>query len=167
MIGKFYKSFRPAILAFLVVTFLMNYVFINALIPSGSMEPTIMTGDRVIGFRFLRHFKRGDIVIFKDPDQGGYYLIKRIIGTPGDTVTIRDGIVSVNGTVLDEPYIKELMFAEAPFSITLPEDGYFVMGDNRNDSYDARFWENKVLYGKKIAGIAKFRYWPLKSAGTI
>ena len=117
----------------------MNFVFINAYIPSGSMENTIMTGDRVFGVRFLREFDRGDIVIFKDPDGGDFYLIKRVIGLPGETVTIENGVVSVNGMQLTEAYLKEPMIPEEDFSITLPEEGYFVMGDNRNDSYDARY----------------------------
>lgn len=154
------KSCRDIILTVFVMIFLMNFVFINAYIPSGSMENTIMTGDRVFGVRFLKQYDRGDIVIFRDPDGGNYYLIKRIIGLPGETVEISDGMVYVNGIRLDEPYLKEKMAGEEKFSITLPEDGYFVMGDNRNDSYDARYWEHKVVFGEEIAGKALFRYWP-------
>ncbi len=156
-----FKSCKDMILTILVMIFLMNFVFINAYIPSGSMENTIMTGDRVFGVRFLKNYDRGDIVIFKDPDGGGYYLIKRIIGLPGETVEIRDGKVYVNKTKLDEPYLKEEMTKEEEFSITLPEDGYFVMGDNRNDSYDARYWEHKIVFEDNIAGKALFRYWPI------
>lgn len=126
-----------------------------------------MTKDRVLGARFLKNYERGDVVIFKDPDQGGYYLIKRIIGTPGDTVSIADGAVSINGVVLDEPYIKEPMDKEEVFSITVPENGYFVMGDNRNDSYDARYWDNKIVYEKDITGTAILRYWPIQNIGLI
>ena len=146
------------LLIFLVTTFLMNYVLINAYIPSGSMENTIMTGDRVIGLRFIRHYNRGDIVIFPDPDGGGYYLIKRIIGLPGDTVTIQGGTVSINGTPLEEPYLKETMRKDESFSITVPDSGYFMMGDNRNDSFDARYWENKIVYEENITGKAVLRY---------
>lgn len=155
------------LLIFLVTTFLMNYVLINAYIPSGSMENTIMTGDRVIGLRFIRHYNRGDIVIFPDPDGGGYYLIKRIIGLPGDTVTIQGGTVSINGTPLEEPYLKETMRKDETFSITVPEEGYFMMGDNRNDSFDARYWENKIVYEENITGKAILRYWPVPSFGAI
>ena len=150
MFSKNFKSLRFMLLIFLVTTFLMNYVLINAYIPSGSMENTIMTGDRVIGLRFIRHYNRGDIVIFPDPDGGGYYLIKRIIGLPGDTVTIQGGTVSINGTPLEEPYLKETMRKDESFSITVPDSGYFMMGDNRNDSFDARYWENKIVYEENI-----------------
>ncbi|MSS36499.1 signal peptidase I [Clostridium porci] len=157
---KALKSCKDVIITILVMIFLMNFVFINAYIPSGSMENTIMTGDRVFGVRFLREFDRGDIVIFKDPDGGDFYLIKRVIGLPGETVTIENGVVSVNGMQLTEAYLKEPMIPEEDFSITLPEEGYFVMGDNRNDSYDARYWEHKIVYEDNIAGKALFRYWP-------
>ena len=157
MFSKNFKSLRFMLLIFLVTTFLMNYVLINAYIPSGSMENTIMTGDRVIGLRFIRHYNRGDIVIFPDPDGGGYYLIKRIIGLPGDTVTIQGGTVSINGTPLEEPYLKETMRKDESFSITVPDSGYFMMGDNRNDSFDARYWENKIVYEENITGKAVLR----------
>lgn len=165
--SKNFKSLRFMLLIFLVTTFLMNYVLINAYIPSGSMENTIMTGDRVIGLRFIRHYNRGDIVIFPDPDGGGYYLIKRIIGLPGDTVTIQGGTVSINGTPLEEPYLKETMRKDETFSITVPDGGYFMMGDNRNDSFDARYWENKIVYEENITGKAVLRYWPAPSFGPV
>lgn len=167
MFSKNFKSLRFMLLIFLVTTFLMNYVLINAYIPSGSMENTIMTGDRVIGLRFIRHYNRGDIVIFPDPDGGGYYLIKRIIGLPGDTVTIQGGTVSINGTPLEEPYLKETMRKDETFSITVPDGGYFMMGDNRNDSFDARYWENKIVYEENITGKAVLRYWPAPSFGPV
>ena len=167
MFSKNFKSLRFMLLIFLVTTFLMNYVLINAYIPSGSMENTIMTGDRVIGLRFIRHYNRGDIVIFPDPDGGGYYLIKRIIGLPGDTVTIQGGTVSINGTPLEEPYLKETMRKDESFSITVPDSGYFMMGDNRNDSSDARYWENKIVYEENITGKAVLRYLPVPSFGPV
>ena len=102
MLHKKFKSLRLMLLVFLTTTLLMNYVLINAYIPSGSMENTIMTGDRIIGLRLIRQYHRGDIVIFPDPDGGGYYLIKRIIGLPGDNVTIKNGTVSSNGTPLEK-----------------------------------------------------------------
>ena len=84
-----------------VVFFLKNYVLINAVIPSGSMENTIMTGDRVIGSRLSYKFgdpERGDIVIFRFPDNEEIYYVKRVIGLPGDTIDIVDGHVYLNGS---------------------------------------------------------------------
>ena len=167
MLHKKFKSLRLMLLVFLTTTLLMNYVLINAYIPSGSMENTIMTGDRIIGLRLIRQYHRGDIVIFPDPDGGGYYLIKRIIGLPGYNVTIKNGTLSINGTPLEEPYLKEVMRKDETFSITVPEEGYFMMGDNRNDSFDARYWENKIVYEENITGKAILRYWPVPSFGAI
>ena len=131
------------------------------------MENTIMTGDRVIGSRLSYRFgdpKRGDIVIFHFPDDptGTIYYVKRIIGLPGDTVDIIDGKVYLNGfkTPLDEPYIREPMDPEPPARFEVPEDSYFMMGDNRNFSADARRWENKYVKRDKIIAKVLFRYYP-------
>ena len=100
-----------------VVFILKNYVLINAVIPSGSMENTIMTGDRVFGNRLAYRFgepERGDIVIFKYPDNEEELYIKRVIGLPGDKVEIRDGLVYLNDSAkpLEEPYLKETPVGE-------------------------------------------------------
>ena len=125
------------------------------------------TGDRVIGSRLSYRFgdpKRGDIVIFHFPDDptGTIYYVKRIIGLPGDTVDIIDGKVYLNGskTPLDEPYIREPMDPEPPARFEVPEDSYFMMGDNRNFSADARRWENKYVKRDKIIAKVLFRYYP-------
>lgn len=162
---EIYKTFRSVIMSVLIVVILMNYIFINAYVPTGSMEPTIQTSDRVFGVRLIHNYKRGDIIVFKDPDGSGHYLIKRIIGMPGDRITVETGIdgasyVKVNGSILQEPYLKESMLPEE-FEIEVPEKGYFVLGDNRNDSYDARYWNNKIIPEEKITGIALIKYWPL------
>ena len=154
-----------------VVFFLKNYVLINAVIPSGSMENTIMTGDRVFGNRLAYRFgepERGDIVIFKYPDNEEELYIKRVIGLPGDKVEIRDGLVYLNDSAkpLEEPYLKETPVGDyGPYQV--PEDGYFMLGDNRNWSKDSRFWEN--TYGTREGVLAKavFRYYPFDEIGTI
>ena len=149
------------ILAFLIDTF----VIVNAQIPSGSMENTIMTGDRVFGNRLAYKFsdpKRFDIIIFRYPDDESQLFIKRIIGLPGETVEIHDGNIYINGsdTPLEDVDIKEPM--EGSFGpYTVPEDCYFVMGDNRNNSRDSRYWENTFVSEDEILGKAVFRYWPL------
>lgn len=100
---------KPMVLAALITAFLMHFVFINAYVPTGSMEPAIMTGDRIFGLRLLHDYRRGDIVIFPDTDGSGLYLVKRIIGMPGDMLEIRGGEVFINGSLLEEGYLRETM----------------------------------------------------------
>ncbi|MCI7814010.1 MAG: signal peptidase I [Lachnospiraceae bacterium] len=134
-----------------VVVILTQVIFINARIPSGSMENTIMTKSRVIGFRFSYWFdepERGDIIIFKYPVDEKQNYIKRIIGLPGETVEIRNGNVYIDGseTPLAEDYLKEeWIWKNDGYTFEVPEGCYFVMGDNRNRSEDARFWAEIAL----------------------
>ena len=149
-----------------LIAFVLNtFIIANSEVPSGSMENTIMTGDRVIGSRLSYHFsdpKRGDIAIFRFPDDESIYYVKRIIGLPGETVDIIDGKVYIDGsdTPLDEPYIREPMIPEAPMHFEVPEGCYFMMGDNRNYSMDARRWENTYVKREKIIAKVLFRYFP-------
>ena len=107
-----------------------------------------MTGDKLIALRTFYWFedpKRGDIVVFEYPDDPSELFIKRIIGEPGDKVEIIDGKVYINDSrePLKEDYLKEPM--EGSFGpYTVPEDCYFMMGDNRNDSLDSRFWNDNM-----------------------
>ena len=156
---------KMIIIVVVVVLVINNVVLINAKIPSESMENTIMTGDRVIGSRLSYRFedpKRGDIAIFRFPDNEKIYYVKRIIGLPGETVDIVDGKVYINGSdePLDEPYIREPMIPEAPMHFEVPENSYFMMGDNRNYSMDARRWENTYVKREKIIAKVLFRYFP-------
>ncbi len=145
-----------------VALFINNFIIVNATVPSSSMEETIMTDDRVIGLRLAYKNNdplRGDIIIFKFPDDESILYIKRVIGLPGDTVDIHDGSVFVNGEALEEPYIKES--TEGSFGpYTVPEGHYFMLGDNRNNSADSRYWNNTFLEREKIVGKAVLRYWP-------
>lgn len=161
-------SWIKIIIAAAAIAFLLNnFIIANSKVPSGSMENTIMTGDRVIGSRLSYRFgdpKRGDIVIFHFPDDptNTVYYVKRIIGLPGDTVDIKGGNVYLNGsdTPLDEPYLREPMDPEPPAHFEVPEDSYFMMGDNRNYSSDARRWDNKYVKREKIVAKVLFRYYP-------
>mgnify|MGYP006066028233 CR=1 FL=1 len=151
--------------AALIALFLTSCIIANSEVPSGSMENTIMTGDRVIGSRLSYKFsdpERGDIVIFHFPDNESLYYVKRIIGLPGDTVDIVDGHVYLNGSQepLDEPYIREPMIPEEPMHFEVPEDSYFMLGDNRNYSADSRKWQNKYVKREKIIAKVLFRYFP-------
>lgn len=149
----------------LTAVFISNFIIVNAEIPSGSMENTIMPGDRILGNRLAylnSDPERFDIIIFRYPDDESQLFIKRVIGLPGETVEIRDGSIYINGS--DEPLqdvnIKEPMKGSfGPY--TVPEDCYFVMGDNRNNSKDSRYWENTFVTKDEILGKAFFKYWPL------
>lgn len=162
--------------AALIALFLNSCIIANSQVPTSSMENTIMARDRVIGSRLSYTFsqpERGDVVIFHYPDDptGKTYYVKRIIGLPGDVVDIRDGGVYLNGadTPLDEPYLKEPMetgfFSSLHYEV--PEDSYFMMGDNRNDSWDARFWDNTWVKKDKIIAKVLFRYFPFNKMGAI
>lgn len=159
------------ITVFVVVFLLKNYVLINAVIPSGSMENTIMTGDRIFGNRLVYTFgdpKRGDIVIFKFPDDESQLYIKRVIGLPGETVNIVDGKVYINDNQvpLEETYLSETPVGDyGPYII--PDDCYFMLGDNRNWSKDSRFWTNTYVHRDKILAKAIIRYYPLNQISLI
>ena len=162
-----------------VTFFLETFVIVNAVIPSASMEPTIMTGDHIFGNRLAYKFgdpERYDIIIFRYPDDETQLFIKRIIGLPGDTVEFRDGEVYINNS--DIPIPDEFCSVQDKTNLdmsrtvltnpfTVPEDCYFVMGDNRLNSRDSRYWDNPFVKREKILGEAAFRYWPLNKIGVI
>ena len=160
-------------LAVVAALFIKNYVIINANIPSGSMENTIMTGDRLFGNRLAYSRKtpeHGDIIIFKFPDNEEENYVKRVIGLPGETVEIIDAQIYINGskTPLEEDYLKEAWtVATGPYYFEVPEDSYLVLGDNRNNSWDARYWDNTYVTSEKILGKAVFRYYPIGEAGSL
>ena len=121
-----------------------------------------MTGDRLFGSRLSYAFsepERGDVVIFHFPDNEKILYIKRIIGLPGETVEIKDGGVYINNVLLEEKYLNVTTMGEfGPYEV--PEDHYFMLGDNRNNSADSRFWDNTYLERSKIVGKAVIRYFP-------
>ncbi|MCR4740663.1 MAG: signal peptidase I [Lachnospiraceae bacterium] len=158
------KEWIIAIEVAVVLAVVLNmFILVNAVIPSASMESTIMTGDRIFGNRLAyinSEPKRGDIIIFKFPDNEKELFIKRVIGLPGETLEMRDGKIYINNSAepLDEPYVKEKPIGDYG-PVTVPEGAYFVMGDNRNNSADSRYWVNTFVYKKKILGKAMFRYY--------
>ena len=148
-----------------VLAFLMNkFVYANAQVPTGSMIPVVEPGDRLIVNRLAYLFeepKRGDIVMFAFPDDEKDNYLKRIIGLPGEKVEIKDGLVYINDSKkpLDEPYINDPPNGNyGPYNV--PEGCYFMLGDNRDESKDARFWENKFVKKEKIVGKAWLKYYP-------
>lgn len=148
--------------ALIIAFFLTKYVIVNAYVPTGSMENTIMPHDRLIASRihyFVSNPERGDIVVFRYPDNEETLYVKRVIGLPGETVEIKDGSVYIDEELLEESYLKEETSGGfGPYNV--PEGSYFMMGDNRNNSTDSRYWKNKYVAKEKILGKALFKYFP-------
>lgn len=156
------------ILSFLVVT----YVGQRTMVEGDSMQTTLYNGDNLwvdkLSFKF-RDPQRYEIIVFPFKYKENTYYIKRIIGLPGETVQIKDGYVYIDGEKLDEHYGNEVMkdpgIAAVP--ITLGEDEYFVLGDNRNHSSDSRVESVGVLKREDLVGRALVRIWPLNRLGVI
>lgn len=156
-------DWSKTIVTALAIAFLINSTLIaNAQVPTGSMEETIMPGSRILINRLAyasEKPQRGDIISFYYPDDGQTVYLKRIIGLPGDIVEGHDGIVYINGQALKENYVKEELAADfGPFAV--PENSYFVMGDNRNNSWDSRYWNHHYVTEDEIIGRAEFEYFP-------
>ncbi|MFV0504622.1 MAG: signal peptidase I [Lachnospirales bacterium] len=149
------------VLAVIIAYFINSFIILNAVIPSESMETTIMTGDRIIANRLAFLFsdvERGDIVIFPSPDDENKLLIKRVVGLPNEKINIINGDVYINDVFLEENYIVYKDNYNGDFQV--PEDSYFLMGDNRPDSIDARYWHRNYIHNDEIIGKALFRYFP-------
>lgn len=167
---SFLRDLLEVIVASLVLFLLLNnYVADAREIPSGSMLPTIKIGDRLMVEKVTLHFtdiKRGDIVVFSPPPDINVKddLIKRVIGIPGDEVKIRNGVVFVNNKPLEESYIAEKPRQDFG-PIKVAPGNYFMMGDNRNNSYDSRFWG--TVSRDKIEGKAVFIFYPFKDISLL
>ncbi len=147
-----------------LVLAILLYVGINAVtarirVDGSSMEPSFHDGEYVIVNRLptkTGSLQRGDVIVFRFPGDPKEEYIKRLIGLPGDTVKIANHEVSVNGTVLDEPYIKAAPMYSGTW--TVPANGYFVLGDNRNNSSDSHSWG--FVPEQNVIGKAILIYWP-------
>jgi signal peptidase I len=150
-----------AIVAIIMASIIKAYVATGAYVSSGSMEPTIKTGSRLLLNRLaysISEPQRGDIVSFPCPDNNEIYL-KRILGLPGETIEGINGYIYINGEKLDDDFTDILMCDNfGPF--TVPDGYYFMMGDNRNNSFDSRLWENHFVAKDDIIGKAIFVYYP-------
>lgn len=161
------ETIETVLWALVLALILRTFVIQAFWIPSTSMLPTLEVSDRVLVLKFWYHLpkispKRGDIVVFKYPQDPRKDYVKRLIGLPGDTVEMRDGVVYVNGKELVEDYVKNKDDYTMPM-ITVPEKNYFCLGDNRPNSQDGRFWG--FVPQKYMRGPAVFRYWPLDRIG--
>lgn len=161
-IKEIFSWIRAILFAIVIALTINNYILVNASVTSGSMENTIMIGNRLIANRLAytsTQPQRGDIVVFKFPDDESKIFIKRVVGLPGESISGKDGQVYINGQALEESYVTSMLSEDfGPFMI--PDDSYFLMGDNRSISFDARYWNNKFVKSDKILGKALFTYFP-------
>ena len=162
------------ILGVLVVTWLMiHFVGQRTQVQGESMEPTLHNGDNLIVDKITYRFQdpqRFDIIVFPFKYKENTYYIKRIIGMPGETVSIgEEGNIYINGEILEEGYGKEVILdpGNAYEPVTLKEDEYFVLGDNRNNSSDSRSASVGLIHRKDIVGRAWLRIWPFSDFGIL
>jgi signal peptidase I len=155
------------LVAFVIKTFLLQAFYI----PSLSMAPTLHVNDRVLVNKLsydLHDVNRGDLVVFVSPPNEGSEtkdLIKRVIGLPGETVESRDGRILINGQVLDEPYLDRGVTTGALDKVVVPPDHLWVMGDNRANSRDSRFFG--PVPESTVIGRAFVRVWPITDIGLL
>jgi signal peptidase I len=160
-----------AILALIIRTFIVT----PFKIPTGSMEPTLKPGDKIFVNRFIYRFqspKRGDVIVFRYPENPSRDFIKRLVAFGGETFEIVDGRVKINGEIVDDPeifqkiyYFNEGVYGAKERQITVPENCYFVLGDNSSSSRDSRYWgfvPRKFLLGKAFV-----IWWPPQRMGKI
>jgi len=184
------EYFESIVIAVILALFVRTWVVQAFKIPTGSMENNLLIGDHLLVNKFVfgpeplaleravmpvRDIRRRDIVVFKYPDEPSRDFIKRVIGLPGETIELRNKKVFVNGQPLDEPYVHFLevsrVAAEVTSSdvrerygpVTVPDGQYFVMGDNRDNSQDSRYWG--FLPRHYIKGKALVIYWSYDAGG--
>lgn len=165
------KLFRewivPYTLLAVVLWLLSHYVFFITFVPSGSMIPTILEYSALVATRVHNPetLERGDIVVFQS-DELGKLLVKRLIGLPGETVSVDEqGQVTIDGKLLQEPYVKHYSPVTGEFAV--PERQYLFMGDNRKGSFDGRSWQQPYISEDKIEGRAVFTLWPVSNFGPL
>lgn len=174
-----FREYAEALVIAVVLALLIRMFVVEAFkIPSGSMIPTLLIGDHLLVNKFIYKFtepERGDIIVFKYPDDPSRNFIKRIIGVGGDTIEIKDKAVSVNDTVLTEPYTQHVSQDVLPAEysprdnfgpLTVSPNSYFMLGDNRDSSLDSRFWQNRFVNRRAIVGKAFIIYWSWKHDDT-
>lgn len=159
---SFLWEMAQTILLALILYFAIDAVFDRKRVDNISMETTLMPGDLLVVNKLaykLGTYHTGDIVIFHDPLNVKEDFVKRIIGLPGETVSIHNGVVSVDGVALSENYIREKPNYDGDWVV--PADSLFVLGDNRNESSDSHVWGFVPDYD--VVGKALFIYWPVNA----
>jgi signal peptidase I len=177
------EYFESIAVAVVLALFIRTFVVQAFKIPTGSMEPNLLVGDHLLVNKFvfspavspverlvlpMRDIRRGDIVVFKFPEDPERDFIKRVVGLPGDTIEIRNRQVLINGTRIEEPYAHYLFpvgddeaggyDVRAKYGpVTVPPDHFFMMGDNRDNSQDSRYWG--FLPAHYVKGKALMIYW--------
>jgi signal peptidase I len=161
-----WETIKYAIIAAIIIIPIRTFVAQPFIVSGNSMFPTYHNGEYLIVnelVKYMSDYKRGDVVILRYPNDPSKYFIKRVIGLPGETVTIRDGVVSITSPtqttplVLTEPYVKNPKIDSS--SRTLDNDEFFVMGDNRAQSSDSRIWG--PVPRRLMNGEALLRLFPL------
>lgn len=156
---------KSIFIAFVIVMIIHQFVFNLSTVEGQSMQPTLQDDERLFVNKIiylLGEPRKGDIVILKDPrpvPADHVYLVKRVIGVPGDTIEIRDYQLYRNGQRLDEPYIQSPMLMASYGPEIVPDEHYFVLGDNRNNSTDSRKFGS--VHESLIKGRAEWVVWPL------
>ncbi|MCS6993667.1 MAG: signal peptidase I [Anaerolineales bacterium] len=164
--GRFLLDVLETLLLSAALFLVINALSARVRVDGSSMLPTLHNGEFVLVNRIAYRFEtpqRGDIVVFHYPPDPSQDLIKRVIGLPGEEVTIQDGVVRVNGEPLVEPYISEPPLYAGTWLV--PEGHLFVLGDNRNDSSDSHSWG--MLPYENIVGKAVLIYWPFENLQLI
>jgi len=166
---------RDLIFALMIAALVVVFVVQPVKVEGTSMLPRLHDGERIFvnkliyydEYRWAPKIERGDIVVFWYPDDPSKSYIKRVVGLPGDTVEMHEGVVRINGSDLDESYLdhKYNLSPKNQAPVYVRPNYYFVMGDNRDNSYDSRSWglvPKKYIYGKAL-----FRYWPIPAISVI
>ena len=174
-LGAFFLDILQVIV-FAIAIFLFLYLLVMQphKIKGDSMQPNFPNGEYLltdkVTYRFNEH-KRGDVIVFEAPGAEGDEYIKRIIGLPGETVSVKNGKVYIDNKLLEEGYLAETVFTNGGTFLgngetqVVPEKNYFVLGDNRPYSSDSRSWG--YVQKSKITGRAWFIYWPPQSVGKV
>ena len=152
----------------LLVLGIRDWLVQSSKVVSGSMIPTLAIQDRLIVLKWPHHFapiNRGDVVLFKSPHGDGKEFVKRVVGLGGERVSIRNGLVYINQKPLHFPGVHVRADASNLAEITIPENHFFMLGDNRRYSQDSRYWG--TVHRDAIIGNAWFIYWPPRSAQIV